>query len=129
MTVEKMINVSQILHETPSFGMNELEQIEEAIAGPQCAEVIQSQRELQQLIDAGDASDRNLQAAGITAYLLARHDLAEMYLARVHDSGLADYYRARALLALEKYPAAADAFEAAARNDSLVRAQSSANMH
>ena len=116
MTVAETINVSQVLLESPSFGATEIGQLEEAIAASQCGEVMQFQRELQLKVDQGSASERDLLAAGITAYLLANHADADRYLSKISGNGLADFYRAQSLLALGQHQAAADAYASAGTN-------------
>ena len=78
MTVAEAINVQELLFDSPSFGSAELEQIDQAVVSSQCVEVRQYQRELEKQIEQGEASPRNLAAAGLTAYLLANHAAAEI---------------------------------------------------
>ncbi len=116
MSVAQAIDVSEILLNSPSFGPAEIEQIEEAVASDQCQDVRTLVRELQQKVDQGDSSKRNLLALGITCYLLARHTTASGYLAQVTNDGLAEYYHALALMAMAEFEDAFRKFGEAAQH-------------
>ena len=110
------IDVQELLFDSPAFGLAELEKIDQAVVSSQCTEVRQHQRELEKQIEQGESSPRDLAAAGLTAYLLANHAAAERHLSQLTENGLADYYRALSLMALQRYSDAAAAFESAAKN-------------
>ncbi|MGC1272425.1 MAG: DNA-directed RNA polymerase subunit alpha C-terminal domain-containing protein [Planctomycetaceae bacterium] len=98
-----------LLAETP-FGPDEVTKLERAIAGYQSADVRIALGELDGRINSGKAADRDLTAAGIAAFLLGRHDLADGYLRRVNKSGLAAFYHGEALVGLRTFGEAEEAY-------------------
>lgn len=112
--VAEATNVQALLHDSAAFGPEAIRQIQAAIVGPQVQDVRRQLAELEAAIESGDASKRNLVAAGVTLHLMGRHDAAERYLAQVSGDGLAEFYRAQALTALGRFPEAADRYERAA---------------
>ena len=117
MSVGQISPVREVLLESASFGPSEVAQIEDAIVHDQAAEVRYALRELDSRIRSSSRpSKRDLTAAGVTAYLLGQHDLAEEYLSQVSGDGLAEFYRGQVLMALERYAEAAESFDKAARD-------------
>ena len=116
MTVTEAIEVRELLFDRPAFGKSEVEQIAAAIADDQCQEVRQYLTQLQELVEAGDDAPRNLLALGVTAYLMARHNSVIETLSRLPQDGLANFYHAQALVALEQFDDAAAMFQTAAQN-------------
>lgn len=107
------ISVRELLLDSSSFGQDEIQQLAEAIAGNQCSAVRQSALELQQRIGEGDTSRRSLLALGMSQYLLARHAEADTTFSQLPDDGIAEFYHARVLVALERYAEAAAKFHSA----------------
>jgi len=103
------IDVRQPLLSSPEFGYNELGQIEKALVGGQYSEIRQTWQELADRA----GSDRDHIAAGVTAFLLARHEDAIRHLAQVGQNGLASYYQALANMSLERYDEAVKLFDQA----------------
>ena len=107
MSVAEAINVRDLLLESPSFGALEIEQLRQAVGADQFAEVRQTTNELQQLIDQGSQSQRDLTACGIASYFMGRHAQADQSLSQITDNGIAAYYHAQTLTALERFDDAA----------------------
>ena len=103
------VDVRQPLLNSPEFGYNELAVLEKSLTSGQVSELRQAWQEL----NSRASSQRDLLAAGVVAYLLARHEDAIRLLSQVTSSGMASFYHAMALLSLERYTAAAEQFEAA----------------
>ena len=59
MSVAEVINVRELLVEGSAFGPEELAQIEKAIAGSECSDVIRQMSEIQNKVDSGMASPRH----------------------------------------------------------------------
>ncbi len=100
---QNLIDVRSVLLAEGAFGPGDVKQLEQAVAGHQSAAVRVALGELDNRINAGNASERDLTAAGIAAYLLGRHDLADGYLRRVNDNGLAAFYHGEALIGLRQF--------------------------
>ncbi len=114
MIAPETIDVRELLFETTPFGEEQIERLTRAVGGPQCREVRQIAGELQEKVDAGDDSKRNLLALGVALHLLGRHRDAERYLSRISGDGLAEFYHAQVLMSLGRYEEAAKKFEEAA---------------
>ena len=111
------VDVRAVLLSEAPFGPAEIAQLERAVAGYQSSEVLHVlEKELDPRTHGGSASDRDLTAAGITAYLLARHELADGYLRRVKKSGHAAYYHGEVLVALRRFADAETAYTKAAES-------------
>ncbi len=104
------VDVRGVLLSDAAFGIDDLHRLERAVAGHQSAEVRNALAELDGRIQASTPSDRDLTAAGVTAYLLGRHELAEGYLRRVSKGGLAAFIHGESLVALRRYSEAETAF-------------------
>ena len=91
-----------------------VDQLEQGIAGKQAGEVRHVLAEVDDRMQTGEPSQRDLAAAGITAYLLGRHERAEGYLSQVQGDGLALFHRGEALMALRRFADAEAAYIAAA---------------
>ena len=100
MTVAEAIDVRGLLLESPSFGKQEIDQLRQAVEAEQFAEVRQTTNELQQLIDEGSQSQRDLTAHGIASYFMGRHEQADDSLSKVTENGIAAYYHGQTLMAL-----------------------------
>jgi DNA-directed RNA polymerase subunit alpha len=86
-----------------------------AIKADQFGEIRQCLVELESRVASG-GNERDRIAAGVTSYLMARHAQADRLLSDVSGNGLAEFYHARALLALGRYDDAAARFEQAGRD-------------
>ena len=115
-TTASAVDVRALLENPSSFGTAEIEQIAAALGRGQVGEVRQHLAVLQSRVAAGDTSNGALLALGVVSGLIGRHRDADRYLAQVKNDGTAEYYRAQALLALERYGEAADLFEKAAEH-------------
>jgi DNA-directed RNA polymerase subunit alpha len=111
-----MIDVRQSVLEATPFGPEQVKQLRTAIIGSQIGDVRQAVAELQNTVEDGDASKRNLLALGVALYLLARHRQAEQYLSKVPGDALASFYLARVLASLGRFDEAAKKFEHAAEH-------------
>lgn len=114
MAVAEAINVRDILLETADFDRDAIDQLEEAIAGDQLTDVRQHIRELQARMEEESPTQRDLKAAGITAFLLGRHKTADEFLAQVRGDGMAEFYHAEVMLARNRPDEAAEMYERAA---------------
>ena len=110
------VDVRGILLSDAPFGPDDLHKLERAVAGHQSAEVRNALAELDARIQSSTPSDRDLTAAGVTAYLLGRHEPAEGYLRRVNKGALAAYIRGEVLVALKQYSEAEAAYTKAAES-------------
>lgn len=108
------VDVRGILSSDAPFGPEDMRRLERAVAGHQSAEVRNALAELDARIQSSTPSDRELTAAGITAYLLGRHDPADGYLRRVNKGGLAAFIHGEVLVALRRYADAEAAYAKAA---------------
>ena len=115
MSVAEVINVRELLVEGSAFGPEELAQIEKAIAGSECSDVIRQMSEIQNKVDSGMASPRDQLALGLTSYLLARHADADKYLSQVSGDALGAFHHGQTLVALERSGEAEEKFEQAAQ--------------
>jgi len=110
------VDVRGVLLSDAPFGIEDLHRLERAVAGHQSAEVRNALAELDARIQASAPSDRDLTAAGVTAYVLGRHEPAEGYLRRVSKGGLAQFIHGESLVALRRYSEAETAFMKAAES-------------
>ena len=108
------VDVRGLLLSDKPFGPEDVRVLERAVAGHQSAEVRNALAEQDARLQSGSASERDLAAAGVTAYLLGRHELADGYLRRVSKHGLGAYYHAEVLVALKRYADAEAAYAKAA---------------
>lgn len=113
-TAKTSVNVREILHEG-TFGPEEVKQLLSAIAGSQYSEVKQEVANLRQEIEDGNAPKGAAFRLGIAFHLLGKHDVAETYLKKSANDGLAEFYHGNVLVALDRYDDAARAFEHAAK--------------
>src|SRR5215470_923569 len=110
------VNVRELLLDSPSFGVEQVEKLRRAMTGDQLGVARQCFAELRDQAEVEKPDRRALIVAGVLAFLLGQHQLASRYLSQVSGVGIADYYRAQVLLGQEKYPEAAQAFEDASKN-------------
>ena len=115
-TEVETVNVHELLHESTSFGIDEVRQLEDALVGDQFSEVRQEALTLRDDLEDGDKSKVKLLKAGIAFYLLGKHETAEPYLAKLSGDGVAEYYLGHTLLALGRYPEAAQSFASAGKH-------------
>jgi DNA-directed RNA polymerase subunit alpha len=108
------VDVRGVLLSDAPFGPEDVRKLERAVAGHQSADVRQTLAELDTRTRSGTATDRDLTAAGVTAFLLGRHELADGYLRRVKKGGLAAFYHGETLVALKQYADAEAAYTKAA---------------
>ena len=108
--VNTVEDVSRILSAQAPLSSDEIEALQNAVAGSQVGEVRQAMQELSKQIESGQSSEPALARAGVACFLLAWHDQADHYLSQVASDGLAIYYHAQTLSSLEKHGHAADRF-------------------
>lgn len=109
------MNISELLHLNSPFTIDQVDALRSALVSQQAGEVRQAYTELKQKIDAGDSSNVTLARAGVTAYLLSRHQAADNYLSQVSGDGVASYYHAQALTSMGRHAEAAQKFEDAGK--------------
>lgn len=90
-----------------------VQQLAKAVAGSQVSDVRASLTELGQRIESGTASDRDRAVAGITAYFLGRHDLADQFLKEVQNDPRSAFYHGEVLVALRRFAEAEEAYQRA----------------
>lgn len=96
------------------FAEEQIEQVRELLVSVQASETRQELSALQ--AEAKGSSDEDLLVrAGVGAFLLGQHELAGFFLESVKKQPTGLYYKALALLSLERFADAADAFETAAK--------------
>jgi DNA-directed RNA polymerase subunit alpha len=108
------VNIRAILSNKGHVTADELAQMRRAIASDQ---VVQARVEIDALlrdVEGGGAAGSTVRA-GIGAYLLGQHAIAERLLASAGDDGTALYVLALTLLSLNKYEEAEEKFSAAAK--------------
>jgi DNA-directed RNA polymerase subunit alpha len=114
--VAEPINVREFLREDPAFGSGDVRRLQQVITGPQLQEARQELYALQSEIEsAGKPDPQLLVRAGIASYVLGQHRQAIDYLSRVPNEGVALFYHALALAALERHAEAEEKFEQAAK--------------
>lgn len=109
MIAAEQFDIRGPLLDSPEFGYDELAVLQQALAAGQAAELRVVWREL----DSRASSQRDLLASGVAAFLLADLDRAVECLTQVKDSGMASYYLGNALISLERYDEAIEAFKQA----------------
>ncbi|HUG91323.1 MAG TPA: DNA-directed RNA polymerase subunit alpha C-terminal domain-containing protein [Planctomycetaceae bacterium] len=110
------IDVRTLLHDSPSFGHAEVEQLRSTLTPAQIGEVRRAVDELVRKVSGGNSSPRDRLALGTAAHFLGRHDVADQALAGLNGDGLAEFFRAQTCLALERYADAERLFEQAAEH-------------
>lgn len=116
MAFDTPVDVARLLLESSSFGSAEVSELRRAVSNNP-REVKQKYQQLQERVDENaKPAERDLAAAGIAAYFLARHDEAIAYLERAKKNGWADYYRGKSLQAKERFSEALSAFQDAEKN-------------
>jgi len=102
------VNVRELLRTSPSFGSEEIGQLETAIAGQQISDVRQ---EVNALAGEADSSPSVRVRAGIGMFLLGRHVESHELLGSLQGDAIAAYYDASALMALGRFEESADRFD------------------
>ncbi len=114
-TATELIDVQGLLRDRPEFGIDEVHELENAVAHDQHNDVSQEVRALLSEIIQGDSSPVKLLAGGIGAYLIGRHDDAVSCLQQVSNNGLASYYLGCAQVALGHFQESIASFDRAAK--------------
>ncbi len=114
MLVASPVDVSKLLLESSSFGSAEVAELLKAVAANP-REVRQQYQQLTAKLG-GKGSERDLAAAGIAAYCLARPTDAVEHLCKVKKNGWADFYRGCAYHSLGQHSVALQAFQDAEKN-------------
>ncbi len=116
MTVANVMNIPELLNLNSPLTLDQVESLRAALVGHQASEVRQGFVELKQKIAGGDAPESALARAGITAYLLSKHEEADGFLEQVTKDGVASYFHAQVLTSLDRHADAAQKFEQAGKN-------------
>jgi len=113
----ELVDVRHLIRDDESLGTGDTTAIEAVIAGAQVAEAHRElatfQSDVAESTEVGGTARLRL---GIVSYLFGRHEQAVENLTQVSGSGVASYYQGLALMALDRYAQAAEAFEQAAHN-------------
>lgn len=112
----ELINVHDLLHADSPFGVEQIKELEAAIAGNQYSEVRQEALTLRDEIEEGDKSKDKLLKAGAAFFLLGKHELADQYLGRLTGDGVAEFYHGHTLLGLGRNADAAKVFAQAGKH-------------
>ena len=108
------VNIRGILQSKGQMTADEFSQLRRAIATDQIASTKQEIESLLREVESGGASSQSVRA-GIGAYLLAQHAVAERLLSSASGDGVALYVQGMACLSLEKYTDAESHFAAASK--------------
>lgn len=108
------IDIQELLFESPAFGREQVERLRKAMGGDQLPTVRQAFADLRDQAESPNPLARTSVTAGIVAYFLGQHTMAEVYLSHATEIGIANYYRALVLIGQERYAEAAEAFDDAA---------------
>ena len=109
------IDVRALLHDSPSFGQPEVEQLRSALTPAHIGEVRRALDDLSRKVSGGSGSPRDRLAMGTAAYFLGRHREANEALDGLNGDGLAAYVRGQTCVALERYEEAERLFDQAAK--------------
>ena len=115
-SVMASIDVREALREGGTFGYDQIEQLERAIAGTQLSDVRQELQGIEDQILNGSTDKGLLLRAGVTAYLLGRHQAADQYLSQLTGNPLAEFYYGHVLLALDRAREADEVFQQAEKH-------------
>jgi len=111
------IDVRQLLREEGHFGVAEAELLLRALSGPQLSDARQEiQALLVETASASRPSNASLLRAGVGAYLLGQLTQAETCFSRTSEDGVADYYHALTLSAMERHAEAEKKFAEAGKH-------------
>lgn len=116
MLIAPTVNVHEVLRERSSFGPEEAKLLVQAVSARQFPETRQEIDAV--IVEAQEAShptEMQLAKAGVGAYLMARHQVADNFLKSVRGHAVALYYHGLALHALGRYADAEGRFEEAAK--------------
>jgi DNA-directed RNA polymerase subunit alpha len=112
--VSDAIDVRALLHDSPTFGQPEVEQLRSALTPARIGDVRRALDELARKVAGGDGSLRDRLALGAASYFLGRHREADEALAGLNGDGLAEFFRGQTSVALERFQEAERLFEQAA---------------
>ena len=96
-SVANVVNISELLNLNSQLSLDQVDALRAALVGHQAGDVRQAYTELMQKIDAGGATPHNYARAGVTAYLLSRHEQADRLLNESSGDGVACYFHAQVL--------------------------------
>lgn len=116
MLVLTPVNVREVLHERDRFGAEEVKLLMQAVERKQFPETRQEiDAVISEVQESARAKEEELAKAGIGAYLLARHQIADQILSRVTTHALGLFYHGLVLQALGRLADAEEKFDAAAK--------------
>ena len=115
MSVANVVNISELLNLSSNLTLDQVDALRAALVGQQASEVRQGFTELLQKIEGGDTSSTTYARAGVTAYLLSKHQRADQLLSQASGDGVACFYHAQVLTSLGKHSEAAAKFEEAGK--------------
>jgi DNA-directed RNA polymerase subunit alpha len=107
-------NFAEILKSSGGLTAELIEQLQNAVAGPQISDVRQALTEISRGVDQS-AAEALLARLGIASFVLARHEDADRFLRGVKTDGLAICYHAHSLSSLERHAEAAQRYEEAGK--------------
>ena len=114
MSVVNSMNFAEILRGRGNLTPESVDQLENAVAGPQISDVRQALTEVSRGVDQS-ASEDLLARLGLASFLLARHEDADHFLGGIQKDGLAICYHAHSLSSMERHEDAAQRYEDAAK--------------
>ena len=115
-TLKEPVDVRSLMQGTAPLTMDDVRQLEGAIANGQSTEVRQEAYTLANDVEQGDKSAVKAVRVGIAFYLLGQGKVAEQVLGRIGNNGLAAFYRGQALVGMARYSEAIEAFESAGKH-------------
>ena len=102
-TLKEPVDVRSLMQGTAPLTMDDVRQLEGAIANGQSTEVRQEAYTLANDVEQGDKSAVKAVRVGIAFYLLGQGKVAEQVLGRIGNNGLAAFYRGQALVGMARY--------------------------
>lgn len=115
-TLKEPVDVRSLMQGSAPLTMDDVRQLEGAVANGQSTEVRQEAYTLANDVEQGDKSAEKAVRVGIAFYLLGQGKVAEQVLGRVGNNGLADFYRGQALVGMGRYAEAIPVFESAGKH-------------
>lgn len=116
-TPQDPASIRQMVRDDAALEQGDTRPIERLMTGANLTILRQEHSSLQSEIDSGKQKSASaLIRVGVLHFLLGQHEQAVHYLSQVKNKGVASFYEALSLLALERYTEAEQQFDAAAKN-------------
>lgn len=117
MLIAPTVNVRELLRERSNFGLEEAKLLTQAVAAKQFPETRQEiDAAIIEAQEAGSPTEDQLAKAGVGAYLMARHQIADNFLKRIQSHAAGLYHHGLALQALGRHADAEVRFEEASKH-------------